>query len=419
MSLFSRGIVAAMEDEMANQELAIDEAGADSMEADLVETVDMAADIDAGTNEMEQTVKDADQLERHVEVLTDAEGEGGASPELIEATEIAVEGIYNRLGIYGGTGIPALESFSTKSGRRRYTAEAIDEIKKKIKSIWEAVVNAFKKLVNYVKDFFSKLFDANKKMLSRVIALRTKLKNIKGTAKEKVSGSGIANVIDEKKLEAANLGVISDSIKMANNILNNTSELVNGVKSKSDYESARLILGADGPDAKSSAPDKMSWKVIFEFAGNKVIHCVPKERVSGKEAYEFGAKYSVKTEKVDKSGGGDIDTLKEDQIKKVLDGVEVTVKTLMDQKSTVAAIQSSMDKVIHSIQSLASSSSKDDEDIGSRSTKARSAVTAIGNGSIKIVTLVGSEVTRSCQAYLTYAERSIDAYSEDNDKDKK
>jgi hypothetical protein len=102
MSLFSRGIVAAMEDEMANQELAIDEAGADSMEADLVETVDMAADIDAGTNEMEQTVKDADQLERHVEVLTDAEGEGGASPELIEATEIAVEGIYNRLGIYGG-----------------------------------------------------------------------------------------------------------------------------------------------------------------------------------------------------------------------------------------------------------------------------------------------------------------------------
>jgi hypothetical protein len=69
--------------------------------------------------EMEQTVKDADQLERHVEVLTDAEGEGGASPELIEATEIAVEGIYNRLGIYGGTGIPALESFSTKSGRRR------------------------------------------------------------------------------------------------------------------------------------------------------------------------------------------------------------------------------------------------------------------------------------------------------------
>jgi phage-related protein len=73
-----------------------------------------------------------------------------------------------------------LESFSTKSGRRRYTAEAIDGIKNKIKSIWEAVVNAFKKLVNYVKDFFSKLFDANKKMLSRIIALRVKAKSIKG-----------------------------------------------------------------------------------------------------------------------------------------------------------------------------------------------------------------------------------------------
>jgi len=159
MSLFSRGLVAAMEDEAANQELAIDEAGAESMEADLVEAVDMAADIDSGTNEMEQTVKDADQLERHVEVLTDAEEEGGASPEVVEATEIAVEAIYNRLGIYSGTGIPALESFTTKTGRARYTTEAIESIKAKIKQIWEAVVNAFKKLVNYVKDFFAKLFD--------------------------------------------------------------------------------------------------------------------------------------------------------------------------------------------------------------------------------------------------------------------
>jgi hypothetical protein len=421
MSLFSRGIVAAMEDEMANQELAIDEAGAESMEADLVEAVDMAADIDSGTNEMEQTVKDADQLERHVEVLTEAEGEGGASPELVEATEIAVEAIYNRLGIYSGTGIPALESFTTKTGRARYTTEAIDGIKKKIVAIWEAVVNAFKKLVNYVKDFFSKMFDANKKMLSRVITLRDKLKSIKGTAKEKISGSGITSVIDEKNIDAFNVGTISESVKMANNILNNTTDLVGGVKSKSEFESAKLVIAAysDGPDAKASAPDKMVWKVIFEFAGNKVIHCVPKERVSGKDAYEFGAKYSVKTEKVDKSGGGDIDTLKEDQIKKVLDGVETTVKALMEQKSTVAAIQSSMDKVIHSIQSLASSGSKDDEDIGNRSTKARSAVTAIGNGSIKIVTLVGSEVTRSCQAMLTYAERSIGAYSEDNKEDNK
>ena len=94
--MFALGIVAAMESEAQNAELAIDEAGSESMEADLVETVDMAANIDSGTSEVEQTIKDAGQLERHVEVLTDAEGEGGAAPEVIEATEIAVEIVSGR-----------------------------------------------------------------------------------------------------------------------------------------------------------------------------------------------------------------------------------------------------------------------------------------------------------------------------------
>mgnify|MGYP003604365882 CR=1 FL=1 len=124
-NMFNRGLVAAMEDEAQAQAVAMDETGAESMEADLVETVDMAANIEQGTSEMEQTIADADQLEQHVEVLTDAEGEGGASPEVVEVTEIAVEGICRRLGIYGGAGLPALESFSTATGRARNTRFAI------------------------------------------------------------------------------------------------------------------------------------------------------------------------------------------------------------------------------------------------------------------------------------------------------
>ena len=419
--MFARGIVAAMEDELSNQELAIDEAGADSMEADLVETVDMAADIDAGTNEMEQTVKDADQLERHVEVLTDAEGEGGASPELIESTEIAVEAIYARLGITGRTGIPACESFATKGNRKRYTTEAIDSIKSKLKSIWEAVVNAFKKLVNYVKDFFAKLFDANKKMLARIIALREKAKKVKGTPKEKISGSGITNVFDEKNLTNLNTFKIGESISASNHILANASDFVKGVESQSAYDSVKadFFKQLNGADAKASAPDKMAWKVVYEFAGNKIIHCVPKESVSGKEAYELVAKYSVKTEKVDRSGGGEIESLKVDKIDNLLKVVETTVKQLMDEKTAISRVQTTVDKIIHDINSLASKGSKEDENLGERSTKARSAVTSLGNGGIKLITSVGAEVTRTCQAMLTYIDRSLSSYSEDNNKDKK
>ena len=417
--MFSRGIVAAMEDE-AGAELAMDEAGADSMEADLVETVDMSADIDSGTNEIEQTVKDADQLERHVEVLTDAEGEGGAAPEVIEATEIAVEAICNRLGIYGGTGIPALESFSTRSGRARSTRIAIETIGEKIKKIWEAVVNAFKKLINYVKDFFAKLFDANKKMLARIISLRVKAKSIKGVAKDKIKGSGIVNVLGANPNQMKLGGVsVSDGMKQAEKILELTESFVEGVSSQASFEKANLAGFGGGADAKASAPDKMAWKVIFEVAGNKIIHCIPKESPKGKEAYEMAAKYSVKTEKSESKSDGEIEVLTSQQITEMLNGTEVIVKQLIDQKQSIAKVQAEMDKTINTINSISSQSSKEDENAGQRSVQARSAVTSLGNGGIKVITMVGSETTRSCQAMLTYVERSISAYSEDNKKEEK
>lgn len=420
MSLFSRGIVAAMEDEMANQELAIDEAGADSMEADLVETVDLAADIDSGTNEMEQTVKDADQLERHVEVLTDAEGEGGASPELIEATEIAVEGIYNRLGIYGGTGIPALESFSTKSGRRRYTAEAIDEIKKKIKSIWEAVVNAFKRLVNYIKDFFGKMWDANKKMLARINTLRSKAKSIKGTAKDKIKGSGISNVVSDLTPEGP---IKNSNITAANRrataIANIGKGFIEAVESDEKYSSFVLPAVNEGAEAKAKGPEGMVWKVVFEIGGNKIIHLVPKEENKGEKAFETAAKYSVKVESGDKKEGGEIAPLSQEDINKMLTAVEATVNVLLKEKANIAALQATLDQSIAKINSIISQTSSDDKDAGKRSGKVRSAVSSTVNGACSLISKVGSETTRVCQAYLTYVERSIDAYSVDNEKDKK
>ena len=70
------------------------------------------------------------------------------------------------------------------------------------------------------------------------------------------------------------------------------------------------------------------------------------------------------------------------------------------------------------INKLASGGSKDDKEMGNRSTVARSAVTALGNAPIKGLTLVGSETTRVCQAYLTYVERSVGTFSEGK-KDKK
>lgn len=417
MSLFSRGLVAAMEDEAANQELAIDEAGAESMEADLVEAVDLAADIDSGTNEMEQTVKDADQLERHVEVLTDAEEEGGASPEVVEATEIAVEAIYNRLGIYSGTGIPALESFTTKTGRARYTTEAIDSIKAKIKQIWEAVVNAFKKLVNYVKDFFAKLFDANKKMLARVNSLRAKAKDIKGTAKEKISGSGISTVVTDLTVAGLNAADIKHAADSAVHLTSYLNGIIEAVSSEEKFNSYTYEASSDISPAKAQAPEGMVWDIVYEIGGNKIIQLVSKESAKGADGLEKEAKYSVKTEKGDKKEAGEIAPLSVAEIGNFLSAIESKVNELMQNKTVISGVQVKLEQAVAKISSIASQASADDKNVGNRSTKARSAATAVANGATKLVTSVAAETTRVCQAYLTYVDRSISAYSESNEKE--
>ncbi len=417
--MFKHGIVAAMEDETAaaQTELAIDEAGADSMEADLVEAVDLAGDIDAGTDQIEQTVSDAEQLERHAEVLTETEGEGGAAPEVIQATEIAVESICARLGIVAGTGIPALESFSTKAGKARSTRVAIESINAKVKQIWEAVKLAFKKLVNYVKDFFAKLFDANSKMLGRVNALRVKAKAIKGTAGEKISGSGITNVIGgataaevKKGIDSANYG---DAVKAALDDAENLSGFIAGVADKAAFDKAGWAA-AGGSPTNVAAPDGMGWFVLTSFGATDIVYLAPKAAQSGEAAYTAAAKYSVKTNKHSVKGEGEVAPLTQAEINEVLGKVEAKVRELMAAKQTIAQIQGKLDSAIADINKAVSGAGNEGEGegAGNRSTKARSAVTAVANGSIKAVTLVGSEFTRGLQACLTLVERSIAAYSE-------
>ena len=134
MSIFAKGLVAAMEDETQAAELAIDESGADSAEADIVEATDISADVEAGTAEVDQATADADTLERIADTAETAEAEGGLDPVAAEIAEIAVESIYTRLGVVRNS-YPALESFSGKTGRKRATQIAVEDIKETVKKI--------------------------------------------------------------------------------------------------------------------------------------------------------------------------------------------------------------------------------------------------------------------------------------------
>lgn len=421
--MFSRGIVAAMEDEAQAAELAIDDAGSESMEASMVDVVDMSADIETGTSEMTQTVSDADQLERHVEVLTDAEGEGGASPELVEATEIAVESIYARLGIYGATGIPALEAFSTKTGRARATRIAIEDIKGKIKQIWEAVKSAFVKLVNFVKDFFGKLMDTKKKVMARITSLEVKVKSLKGKpAKDKVSGKGVGSVFGANAettisgtLESIKKDQSADFVK---EMLNNIGPMTIGVGNQQNYD-AFNITPKSGESVSGSAPEDMKWTFVETFGTSDLVCLYTKEKQTGKAAYKAvaAAKFKmVKSTKVSESDS-ELAALEAPRMNSLLKEAREALTTLMNGKITEQTMNVALDKAIADINRVVALASKEDETIGDRAAVVRSAVTSSGSNAISAAALIQSNGLRCVQATLTYVERSISNFSEEAKKD--
>lgn len=418
--MFSRGIVAAMEDESQAAELAIDTAGSDSMEADMVDVVDMSADIESGTDEMEQTVQDADQLERHVEVLTSAEGEGGASPELIEATEIAVESIYNRLGIYGSTGIPALEAFSTKTGRARNTRVAIEDIKGKLKSIWEAVKLAFTKMINFVKDFFAKLLDTKKKALARITALEVKVKGLTGSAKtEKVKGSGIGSFFGANADKEIEQYLSSDEVTQAVNAeyehLANIGNFIKGVESQEAFDSLSISPMEGGSISGGSAPEGMKWVGLARFGTKVLMALTVKDKQTGKAAYKAYAasKYNLADSVLVKKSDAELPTLDVATMSKYLKESRAVVEKVMNGKTSEAALKTSLDKAIAGINQAIALAGKEDKSVDERGNMARSAVSASGSAAIKALVLTNSETIRAVQAVLTYVERSVGNYAEE------
>lgn len=428
MSIFARGLVAAMEDETNAAELAIGEAGADSAEADLVEATDISADVEAGTTEVEQATADADTLGRIADTAEAAEDDGGLDPVAAEIAEIAVEAIYARLGV-SRTSYPALESFSGKSGRQRATRYAVEDMKETVKKIWAAVVNAFQKIIDFVKNLFSKLFDGNRKLLARINALENKANATTKTIGGKVNGSGItkatgadnlAHVLHAVASAPVELKKIHDYVsKTVADLSDVTSDIAQSAtketsfldQSKSisdlynDCKNASAGLSKDGVISKrievkfepKEGDKKSMWESITGFG------------VTIKEATGFGEKT-------------ELDALSINELKKVLKDARSVVMSNLEQKANVAKFESGIRKAIENSKRIAEQSSTTGEEkssLAEDSRIAQRAITAVGNSSIKMFTFAGKVGTEIAKAGIDYAERSLgNAGVEDKKVDK-
>ena len=188
-SSFGRGLVAAMEN--IDNAPGADEVipAADSAETSLLETTEAGAEVTGTLDDIESATADADSLGAIAETMESTEETGGLDPVAAQVAEVAVESICARLGVQRRRPY-AMESFGDKSRRVGATRYAVEEIKGVLGRVWDAIIVAFGKVKEFLKNFFKALFDSNEKLAQRADALVNKATNATGAPKEKEIAAG-------------------------------------------------------------------------------------------------------------------------------------------------------------------------------------------------------------------------------------
>lgn len=141
------------EEEPEETEEPEDAASMSEVADDIKEKEDDDAEIDDATEA-------AATLESIVEELETSLDTGGLSPVAAEITDIAVRRICSRVGIAPTEQeVISIEGFKTASSRTRNTKIAIENISGYISQLWDAIVAAIKRGIEWIKKFYNSIFN--------------------------------------------------------------------------------------------------------------------------------------------------------------------------------------------------------------------------------------------------------------------
>jgi hypothetical protein len=165
--------------------------GADAIAPDETDTLAAAvseinsdeAALAAGNDQIDAAAVAADGLETIAEQVSAANEGEGIDENTAAIVEASVESLLKvaRIGVkYKQLGIPSSESFSVRSNRialGKATVEALDVSAKKI---WQSIVDAIKKSIEWVRNFFNKIFGAAERLERRAKALKDSTTSLTG-----------------------------------------------------------------------------------------------------------------------------------------------------------------------------------------------------------------------------------------------
>ncbi len=265
---FGKGLVSGMEDDTV-VETPVD----DSV---YVEHAEATADVEGGLADISSAIEDTEALS----ALTDKaqelqERDGGLDQTATEILDIAVEAIYARLGISRKPGL-AMESIADEKGKRDVSV-ALESFGETLAKIWQAIKDAFKKMVEWVKSFFTsseKTLKQQDEEIKAVVAKGKKGKNAgtESIALEDAEGNPTLSLSARKYLSNWEQNPSADEIfKCASKALNffHTAFTAGMLGGGEDFSDGFEKLIKDTPDSKEEAYKLFTVKSFGKDCLNK------------------------------------------------------------------------------------------------------------------------------------------------------
>lgn len=255
-----------------------------------------SAQLDSAGVSFDAAEAAADGLETIAEKVADKNESGGIDEDYAELVEASVESMLKlgRIGVkYKSLGIPTKESFSNRSNRVQLGQVTCEALKDTAKTVWKHIVEAIKKSIEWVRNYFNKIFGAAERLERRAAALLASVAKLGANEDKKdIENDSLYNAIrvNGSPVTSAQLSTLAAEAK----------HLFDAQKKTAD-EFAKMNIG-DGdanifqPTAQSyglkSAPSEVSKRVTAEsdvnvscssrFPGETVIYlAIPKTATGG------------------------------------------------------------------------------------------------------------------------------------------
>jgi len=432
------GLVAAMENEKVNNDDKKELPDhADSLETDVADINETAADGEAHQANIDQAEATAEALEQFRVALEGMQGDGGIDGKAAQLLHIGASFMVGNVGGSNpNTVVPAMESFGGTGSRLQAGTIALEEIKERIAEIWRAIVEAIKKAAAFVAGYWMKVFGAAEKLQRRAKELEERARQTTGQAKNKeIEDSGIASRVH---MGAGGGGVAEGltALKEVTSAIVTRGAATGGEVGKKAVEAVKALDGKNLPEilklcepipgskkidnpqqaGVAAAPEGLAVYGTAELPGNfAVVSWVP-----AGDGGEFASQVkqlsavAYKTVQVNKGAKADaklsVMSLAEcGSVAKQVGTIADELLAMRKNTSNLNAIQKELASAAEGVASKAGS----EEDESKR--EQMSAVKAIATAANRLLVEPGASFSKyaiqACEAYLHWVEKSLKQYA--------